>query len=58
MEEKHETRPSAKKVNRKYREDIDVKSASNWDRFFLIRFHFDFQRNTYTALNTLINGSK
>src|SRR5215510_9015761 len=58
MEEKHETRPSAKKVMRKYRENIDVKSASNWDRFSLTRFHVDFQRKAHTALNTLIKGSK
>ena len=56
--EKHELNPSTAKKT-EFSETLDLlKSASAWDKFPLSRFGVDFERTTFTELNTLIKDSR
>ena len=57
LAEKHEVRPSAPKMSN-FRETLDLKSVSAWDKFSLGLFGVQFEQEEYTALNTLITDSK
>ena len=61
-EEKHETKPTAKRMgksNSKDQETIDfVRSASAWDRFTLAKFGVDFDPTVRTPFTELITNPK
>ena len=54
---KHEARPTARRMTR-FKETLDLQSASAWDKFYLTRFGVKFDRSEYTPLNTLITDPK
>ena len=58
LAEKHEQNPSVLKMSQ-FNETVDLlKSASAWNKFSIKRFGVDFERTTYTKLNTLIKDPK
>jgi hypothetical protein len=52
---KHEAQPSTLKMS-KYAETLDLKSASAWDKFSLVRFGVEFDVGDNTDLETLIDA--
>ena len=55
MAEKHETKPSAFKPPKEFRETVKIGSASSWDRNILSLFHVDFDRNVYSDLSDFLD---
>jgi hypothetical protein len=55
LAEKHETRPSALKMN-KYKETAMLGSASSWDKVTLSAFGVDFKSTEITSLDNLIDS--
>ena len=54
MAEEHENRPSLQKT-KKYRQVVELGSASAWDKFYLDLFHVDFYQKDYDQLPHEVN---
>ena len=54
---KHEESPSTLKMSR-YRETLEVGSASSWNKITLTNFGADFNKQEHTPLNTIISDPK
>jgi hypothetical protein len=54
---KHEESPSTLKMSR-YRETLEVGSASSWNKVTLTNFGADFKRQEHTPLNSVITDPK
>ena len=50
MAAKQESRPDDPKKEKKYRETVDLESASGWKKWNLDVFHVTFDRQHYTDL--------
>ena len=57
LAEKHETRPSTRKMS-SFAETIEVGSASSWNKVTLTKFGAKFKRDEITPLNTVITDPK